>query len=272
MKNNNILWYYNKQNNIIEYKYYNDTYNDILHNNNKQNNEHFYIKLKNLKILAMQNYKNIINYFKINSSINTNKRLYHHSINLIKKLDNIFMINGKYGTNEMYYNPRGLWLSCGNSWIKYCNNNINIIYNKWLFSTYLYEIITTKTVLYINNIKEFANFINKYKKINIILANDIIDWINIKNNYDGLIICPYLGDEIWGKNANKKFYNNSVYEITKYLNNIIGNDWKDYIKYLAEWYRHWDAASGVIWNTNGIKDMKLIQKFNTFDNLDINKL
>ena len=83
----------------------------------------------------------------------------------------------------------------------------------------------------------------------------------IKNDYNGLIICPYLGDEIWGKNANKKFCNNSVYEITKYLNNIVGNDWKDYIKYLAEWYRHWETGSGVIWSKSGIKDIILIKTY-----------
>jgi hypothetical protein len=76
MKNNYIVWYYNKKNNIIEYKYYNDTYNDILHNNNKQNNEHLYIKLKNLKILAMQNYKNIINYFTARSILNETKLIF----------------------------------------------------------------------------------------------------------------------------------------------------------------------------------------------------
>lgn len=269
MKNNYIIWYYNKKNNIINYTYYYETFNNTFINNIK-NNEYIYIKPENLKILGLLNYKNILSYFKISS--NMTKKLYHHSINFIKKIDNNFMINQKYGNHKIYYNPGGLWLSCGNSWIKYCNNNFDILNNKWLFSTYLYEVKITEKVLYINDIKEFSNFINKYKKIKIILANDTIDWIKIKNDYSGLIICPYLGDKIWGKNSNKKFYDNSVYDVTQYFNNIIGNEWKDSIKYLAEWYRHWDTASGVIWNTNGISDMRLIQKFNTFDNLDINKL
>ena len=30
---------------------------------------------------------------------------------------------------------------------------------------------------------------------------------------------------------------------------------------MTEWYRHWDVASGVIWKTDGIKNITLIAEY-----------
>jgi len=55
----------------------------------------------------------------------------------------------------------------------------------------------------------------------------------------------------------------------KYIQDLMGKKWKDDIRITAEWYRHWDEGTGVVWRpSTGIKTIKLIKKLNTFDHLN----
>ena len=94
----------------------------------------------------------------------------------------------------IYKNPQGIWFSCGISWQKYVGDTPN----QWSLATYIYELEPSDTELKISSINELKKFINDYKKNNIKIT-DIINWDRVKKDYDGLIICPYLGDIIWGK-------------------------------------------------------------------------
>lgn len=47
--------------------------------------------------------------------------------------------------------------------------------------------------------------------------------------------------------------------VDKYIDNI--TDKKKDLFFTAEWYRHWETATGVIWKpSTGIKSIKLIRK------------
>lgn len=161
-----------------------------------------------------------------------------------------------------YYNPRGLWISCGSDWIKFIDKEIAYLQNPidtWSKCKFIYEIIINeKEVLKINKVKDLINFHKKYGKYYKKTKSYDINWKLVKKEYYGLIICPYLGDKIW-KNTNLYFYlNNKSY---KYIKNSIANNIKKYPKFYLEWYRHWESGSGVIWNKKGINEIKLIKKY-----------
>jgi len=117
---------------------------------------------------------------------------------------------------------------------------------------------------------QFEKFINTYKNNDKFLdIKNVINWKKVKEDYDGLIICPYLGDEIWGKDANNFQFNGDPVVITNYITNIVGVSWKKKLYFLAEWYRHWETSSGVIWKKSGIKNIILIKKLKTFDDIPL---
>jgi hypothetical protein len=160
----------------------------------------------------------------------------------------------------IYQNPQGLWFSCGP---EYCKHllliNENYFYNSsYLLSKYIYEIkVNKKNILYINNLDQLVDFHKKYA----IYKEDkgyYINWIDVKKIYDGLIICPYLGNEIWNKlNDPTTVY---VYpDMNQYIKNSLKENIMKYPKFYLEWYRHWEASSGVIWRKKSIKKINLIK-------------
>jgi hypothetical protein len=165
--------------------------------------------------------------------------------------------------NDMYMNPYGIWMSCGISWQNFIGNKINT----WSLSTYVYEIEVNKSVLKLTKLSEFTNFIEQYKK-RTTKVSEFINWKKIKKEHDGLIICPYLGNKIWGKNASDMTISGTS-KWDKYIQDLMGNTWKKDIRITAEWYRHWDEGTGVVWRpSTGIKTIKLIKKLDTFDHLN----
>lgn len=55
----------------------------------------------------------------------------------------------------------------------------------------------------------------------------------------------------------------------EYIKHILGNKWKEDIYFTAEWYRHCEEGSCVIWKpSTGLKSIKLIKKLDTFDQLN----
>ena len=157
------------------------------------------LKLLDKNIKKLQNIKKNIK--KLNTKYKNN--FLHISIEKIdkKNLINTNKINeSRYGESNVYYNPEGLWISCGASWYNYSLSK-QWYDESWLNfeSNYIYDVIIDKSkILFIKKIDELIDFHNKYslKKDN----NYIIDWNKVKKKYDGLIICPYLGYEIWIQN------------------------------------------------------------------------
>jgi len=167
----------------------------------------------------------------------------------------------------IYHNPIGLWVSCGSAWIRFVDEDTRVI-SPWMSSTYIYSVELADTVKKISNLKEFEKFIKKYKKSNSeIKINDIMDWDRIKQDYDGLLICPYLGNQIWGKFSNQMSLRGNPEALENYFKKILKSDkkWKKNITVLAEWYRHWETDSGVVWGKSGIKNLVLVKKLDTYD-------
>jgi hypothetical protein len=216
-----------------------------------------------IKELAIKNNKEIFNY--ISKQPNYKKKFYHLSTYPFTDIQNTNELKeSRYNSlGQVYYNPQGIWISCGLSWHEYASGQLS-----WDLSSYIYEIEINDSILRISNLKEFKNFILKYKfSDDKIKFSNIINWDRVKEEYDGLLICPYLGDKIWGKNSNNFLLSGDQESIENYITKSVGKKWKKNIYFLAEWYRHWDAATGVIWRKSGIKDIKLLIKLNTFDSL-----
>ena len=240
------IYVYNKLNNVIERINYNKYDNKI----------HIYVDDKKLEKIAIKNDKQIKKI--ISSQENYKNKFYHVSINefeypIIDKKEDYTSWLG----NGIYKNPKGIWISCGLSWQKFIGNRVS----NWSLSSFIYDIEPSETILYIKSVDELKKFINEFKKNNVKM-NDVINWKKVKNKYDGLIICPYLGNDIWGKNATGFGLYGENNNIENYINKL-NNKWKNDIYFTAEWYRHWEEASGVIWKpSTGIKSVNLISKIN----------
>lgn len=251
------LWVLNRYENIIERKEYEKM--------EKFPEKYIYLNTKKIEFLSKKNYLNILRFLK---EENYENKFYHLSIKPIKDLKDSFSDKKSWLTDSIYYNPKGLWISCGDAWIRWAGNDVH----QWSLSTYIYEVTVTPTVLRISSLSELEKFIKKYKFPNSRLKiYNVINWKKVKEEYDGLIICPYLGDEIWGKKANKFGLYGDNKKIEEYIKKLVGDSWKNSIYFLAEWYRHWETATGTIWRVTGIKNIKLIKKLDTFENLNLKK-
>ena len=69
-------------------------------------------------------------------------------------------------------------------------------------------------------------------------------WIDFKNNV-----------------TNKK-------NLNEYIDKVVGNKWKNDIYFTAEWYRHWEEGTGIIWKpSTGLKNIRLLKKLGTYESL-----
>lgn len=239
------IYVFNRLSNIIENIYF-SKYDPKIHK---------YVDDEMLKKISKNNDKNIKKV--IMSQPNYKIKFYHVSTKQfeypIQEKDQDY---SSWLGGNLYKNPKGIWLSCGISWQKFIGNRPN----QWSLGTYIYEMEPTNTVLFINSLMQLEKFIDQYKNVNM-KFNDIINWKRVKKEWDGMIICPYLGNEIWGKNDNKFGMWGDKNKLNEYVEKISGSKWKNDIYFTAEWYRHWEEASGVIWRSNtGLRSIKLIKK------------
>lgn len=218
---------------------------------NKHNNKQ--IKTKELiKYEISKNLKSIINYIDTKYS----DKLIHISLKKfnLEDLYNTNYINKSLLKNSrIYFNPHGIWLSCGSSWLKWIYN-MKLFESRWANPKYIYEIELNKdnNVLKISNLKQLLKFHKKFAELKENIYK--INWSNVKKEYDGLIIDPYLGKDIWNFFNNKQsnyFYLNDI--TNKYIRKTLGKNIKKYMQFYLEWYRHWETASGVIWRERAIK-------------------
>ena len=125
------------------------------------------------------------------------------------------------------YKPEGLWYACGDEWIEWTKSEMP----EWLKEyKYLYEISITDRVLKIDTPEKFKDFESKYSASRNgdesgRYSEKFINWASVAKDYDGIEICPYMGQFRMGS---------------------------------SDWYYPWDVASGCIWSPGGIKDVKLI--------------
>ncbi len=228
---------------------------------NEDRDSYYVPEEKTLYELAKLNTENIIKEIKENGE----NKYYNVGLEPIEYVQDDFFNKGSWLGSNLYHNPYGLWIGCGADWQNYINTP-----SQWAFSTHLYEINVSNSVKKISSIEELEDFISKYKNPDSDLKiTNVLNWDKIKNEFDGLIICPYLGNDIWGENANQMALEGEPNSIQKYVEKLAGDSWKSNIFFTAEWYRHWETGSGVIWRASGIKDFKLVKRLSTFDDIDI---
>ena len=222
---------------------------------------HTTFEKKNIDLkFKIKKVKNLITYldkYYKNKFIHTSDKVL--SLNYFR---NSNKINGSlYTYSTVYYNPYGLWFGVGSSWINYVKSWNNSYTTSWINPKYVYEIkINKENVLHIKSYKSLIKFHKKYA-VYIEKNGYNINWNNVKKDYDGLIISPYLGDKIWNKlegfnKVTNYIINSSSYE---YIKNTLGKNIMKYPEFYLEWYRHWEATSGVI-RKSGINEINLIKK------------
>jgi len=234
-------------------------------------------KYKTIPIDVLQKITKI-NYIKMTkfleeTNYNSSKHIIHLSTTQINEIRDTYKEKkswlAQYTGSNLYHNPIGLWVSCGSSWQRLAKFE-ELTPSQWTLATYIYEIKINDSVKQIKTVHELKEFIFKYKKSDDkIKVYDVMDWKKIKKEYDGLLICPYLGNKIWGNHANKFGIYGDNKSISLYFEKLLSiKKWKRNFLVLAEWLRHWESATGVIWRSSGIKDISLVKKLNTFDNFD----
>jgi len=182
----------------------------------------------------------------------------------------------------------GLWLSCGSNWIKwamlksddYCFNE------NFLTSEFIYEIETKgKKILYINTLDELIDFHNKYSYFIENVGYNIY-WDKVKKIYDGIIIDTSLAYNIWeklnnigelDKTCDKVSIDNNLYvsdmnknkedETMFFINPMAKDNKADNLKesmlkhanFYLNWYTKWGTFTGILWNKNTIKKVKILK-------------
>ena len=139
--------YYDKNKKVLDYI--------TIEQFNEEKDRYLYIGDKSLMKLGNRNRQNIIKTITKNGL----DKIYHISLNKLNDLKDTFEESTSWLSSNIYHNPRGLWVSCGIDW----QNHIISPYEQWSHYTYLYEINLNDSILKINNLKEFKNFIKKYK-------------------------------------------------------------------------------------------------------------
>ena len=201
---------------------------------------------KTIKILDTK-YKNKLIHISRNGPLKLS-----NIINTNKNVDSRFVHDTVY--EKTYYNPNGLWVSYGSKWIKWTVEQTSeyCYEDNFLYSSNIYEIILdNKNILNINNLDELIRFHQKYAFYKSEGYN--IDWTKVKEDFDGLIICPYLGNQIWNKINRQSNIFISEYLMDKYIKDSVKENIIKYPKFYLEWYRHWETDSGVIWRKRSIK-------------------
>ncbi len=166
---------------------------------------------------------------------------------------------GSWLRDSWVYNPRGLWYSCGMSWINWVNGykkssdaNINSYIHeeddnysaaRWL-PMYVYEIKTDNlNIKRISNCAELAEFCEIYKNPRAKTVSEYIDWKRVHAEFDGLQICPFGGYCGEHKKLLQRVYHYDYDTLGQMA--LFGKISIKDIPHL--WHLHWETATGVIW-------------------------
>lgn len=149
----------------------------------------------------------------------------------------------KMDSKHIYPKPFGFWFAVGDEWLQHMKKT-NFWMNKY---NYLYELEVDKSKIInidtLASLHEFsftygAHIHHKGDKFTI-TTTPRIDWHSCikETGAKGIIISPNFK-----KLYHKYNFFNDMYNV------FVG----------AEWYLRWDIASGVVWDTTAITNMKIV--------------
>lgn len=257
-----ITWYNKSIKNILSYhKDFLDStieekrknYDYFLFVSSKKDYDEFYVKLKKFVDKKLDKF---FSYLKENSHLKIHVSVDKVNLKEFKYFEKTWTGGGD---ESFYYNPVGLWYSCGSSFYEYIYNDAlknDFRYKNfhWLplhvYSLDLDEIKIEK----INSCKKFYKFSSKYKNKNI--TKTYIDWKKVYQNLDGLEICPYLTPKCSGLNKlNNKL---NIEGLVDHMDNILLKGDLSKKEKSTLWALQWSAATGVILkNFDKVKYKKL---------------
>lgn len=144
-------------------------------------------------------------------------------------------LEGEYiHSQRSHFKPSGLWFGKGNEWLQFITYGGD---TSWIDSyNYLYEVKINKDhLIVIDDHQALIEFDKKYRTKQAININ----WQRVvdETKKAGIVI-PVNFKQIYYTNKINRQYND----------------------YLPDWYDTWDVASGVIWNSNGIKSIHPVYK------------
>lgn len=188
----------------------------------------------------------------------------HVSSTKIKKTELKPKYGNQFGTNPLFYNPKGFWYTCGEDWKEHVHN---------LYSTsFLYKVDTTDlNIKKISTVSELDLFIKKYENLNWKIPVECINWESVYNDYDGLEICPYLANNIKYGKLFQTIHNNLTFkqkqsisikkisELPPDIEKELYLVFQDNPKYLKRlWCVGWEISSGVVWKNYSKLKISLI--------------
>jgi hypothetical protein len=140
------------------------------------------------------------------------------------------------GLISAHEKPNGCWITDDSEqcWRAWCESE------DWGINTLAYKhevILDERNICILRTAPDLDAFTREFKAIKIWgppgsprrYADVCIDWANVANKFDGLIITPYQ----WQRRLHDDY----------------------------SWYYGWDCASGCIWKASAIKDIRLIQMY-----------
>lgn len=161
-------------------------------------------------------------------------KLFHYSKNPIEKLTKEFYEDNHYIERFVMGKPIGFWLSVEDfeddqNWKTWCQDEE--FYLTHLKHCYSVRLKPTAKILYLSTTEELNTFSNAYGSPIPGMPSCSsyfyqIDWSDIYDKYDGIIIAPY--------NWECRLQNPKT-----------------------SWYYGWDCASGCIWNIDAIEGITL---------------
>ena len=128
-----------------------------------------------------------------------------------------------YDNTDATFKPRGLWLSVDGDWQRWCKDE-----EMYLDRTHSDEIVfevNFDRVLHLQNSADIDRFTQQYGT-NRRSDFGYLDWIDVAEQWDGMVIAPYC--------------------------------WERRLDINATWYYPWDCASACIWNLNAVTEAKLV--------------
>lgn len=154
--------------------------------------------------------------------------LVHYSASPLKRVLDVSQAADGRGLG---FKPSGLWFSVGDEddgWRAWCEDQ-NFGADRFAYAVEI-VLVEDANILRLKGAEEIDNFTAAYGKSGGTIYD--IDWAKVASLYDGMIIAPYC----WARRLHRE----------------------------TSWYYAWDCASGCIWRSRAILELREMPSPNAF--------